>query len=94
MELNPLHFTVDYWRDRYDEVLKKIGKLDRLQLVTYDKHYLTAIGKDQIRNVKQHKAGLEPTMRLVLVLEKLADDLKMDKDIKNKYIKSQKLQAS
>jgi len=84
-------FTIDYWRNEFNRLFKLHPNFKRVDLVAFDSYYLTAIGKDDIQNIKLGKAGLAKTRRLVLALQKMSDYLS-DKELSTqKLIKRQKL---
>lgn len=69
--------TATYWRGKFDDLLKKTDEMglewSRRSLVFYDNYFLAATGKDAVRNVREGRGGLEPTMRVVKALQKLID---------------------
>lgn len=80
-----------YWRVLFDELYLKAPDFERKQLVVYDNFFLTAVGKDCVRNVKAGKAGLLPTKKVVEALKKLIEAKELDKTNVDGLIKRQKL---
>lgn len=83
--------TVPYWRERFDVLYENPKDWSRKDLVQYDKYFLSAAGKDAVRNVKEGRGGLEPTMRVVKALERLFADRDADAKSEAKILKKQKL---
>lgn len=82
---------VGYWRSLFDELYLKAPNFERKQLVVYDNFFLTAVGKDCVRNVKAGKAGLLPTKKVVEALTKLVDAQELAKTNVDGLKKRQKL---
>lgn len=90
--------TVAYWRARFTELVEKTESegfaWSRRNLLIYDNYFLAAAGKDAVRNVREGRGGLEPTMRVVKALEKLIEAKGAMKAESDKLAKRQKLVLS
>jgi len=85
--------TLEWWRNEFDRLFELAPDFQRKSLIIYDSHFITAIGKDDIRNVKAKKASYEKTRRVVLALEKLVKDTDKHKKTIERIMKRQNLVA-
>lgn len=83
--------SVQYWRDEYLRLNSMMPEWRRKQLIQFDPYFLTAVGKDDINHVKNGRAGLEKTRRVVLALRLLVELFEKEKASDEKLMKRQKL---
>ena len=83
--------SLEFWRDEFQRLYKIAPEFKRNNLIIYDSYFLTAVGKDDVRNVKNNKASYEKTRRVVLALTKYVESIQDESRSAKKLLKRQKL---